>query len=97
MRLPINPKLPTEDVSLLRLLSEIANQVNGISEGRMAVNHSALTAAPTTGSYAQGDRIENSTPTEAGSAPNKYVVTGFLCVASGTPGTWVGTRVLTGN
>ena len=97
MRLPNNPRLPDEDVSLIRLLADVIQQVNGINEGRMNVRHAASTAAPTTLSWAQGDIILNSTPTELGTSPNKYVITQFVCVVSGTPGTWVQARSLTGN
>jgi len=97
MRLPINPRLPEENVGLVRLLSDVIQQVNGVNEGRMNVRHAATTAAPTTGSWAQGDIVLNSTPSELGSSPNKYVITQFVCVVSGTPGTWVQARSLTGN
>ena len=38
-------------------------------------------AAPTTGTWVQGDRILNSAPTSGG-------YSGWICTASGTPGTW---------
>ena len=41
----------------------------------------ASTAAPTTGTYARGDVIYNSTPSAGG-------FVGFVCVTAGTPGTW---------
>jgi hypothetical protein len=47
--------------------------------------------------YAQGDFVRNSTPVEAGAATAKYVITGWICVAGGTPGTFKESRVLTGN
>jgi hypothetical protein len=56
-----------------------------------------MTAAPTTGDWAQGDVIRNSTPTELGSASSKYVIAGWICTASGTPGTWLPMRTFTGN
>ncbi len=101
MRLPIQWGLPSDLAGLgLRTndaLVKIAQQVNGISEGTNAAFHNAQTSAPTTGTYAQGDFIRNSTPSEAGTAPNKYVVLGWVCSVSGTPGTWLQCRVLTGN
>lgn len=97
MKLATNPNLPTETLSLLRLLSEITQQVNGISEGRMANRHTALMAPPATGSASKGDVVFNSAPTELGVAGSKYVVPSFICVVSGTPGTWVQMRCLTGN
>jgi hypothetical protein len=39
------------------------------------------TAAPTTGTYAQGDMVWNSAPA-AGGTP------GWMCVTGGSPGTW---------
>lgn len=78
-------------------LNDIARQLNGITEGSMAVKHSASTAAPTTGSYSVGDFVPNSTPSELGSAGSKYIIVGWTNVTAGTPGTFVQTRALTGN
>lgn len=39
------------------------------------------TAAPTTGSYNQGDFFYNSAPVASGTM-------GWVCVATGAPGTW---------
>jgi hypothetical protein len=85
------------EINLLKHLRDIQLQLNGLSEGRIANNHQAQTTIPTTGSYAQGDMVEKSNPVEAGVAGAKYVVKGWLCVASGSPGTLVEMRVLTGN
>lgn len=63
----------------------------------MVAVYNAATAAPTTGTWQQGDTVRNRTPTELGTAGSKYVVTGWTCIASGTPGTWVQNRTLTGN
>lgn len=84
-------------VQLVNYLRKIAEQINLVSEGRAYGTHNAATAAPSAGSYAQGDVVKNSAPVEAGTVGNRYVVTGWVCVASGTPGTWREMRVLTGN
>lgn len=107
MKVDIDPRLPIVaprdlyQVGLSRRLYElfrqISNQVNGLSEGSIVANYNADTTAPTTGTYYQGDFIRNSTPVEAGTAGSKYVVYGFICVSSGSPGTWVEQRMLTGN
>lgn len=97
MKLPTNTNIPAAPIELTRLLRDIAKQVNGISEGQAYAFHAAMTAAPTTGTYAQGDFILNSAPAEAGSAGSKYVVTGWICTVSGTPGTWLPLRSFTGN
>lgn len=84
------------DPSLNRELTEHATLVNALAAGSIdAVD--ARASAPAAGSHKQGDFVRNSAPTEAGSAGSKYVVYGWLCVASGTPGTFVQARFLTGN
>lgn len=97
MRLNANLILPGESIDLLRQLRDIAKQVNGISEGQAYAHHGAMTAAPTTGSWAQGDFVLNSAPTEEGTAGSKYVIHGWRCSVPGTPGTWLQCRFLTGN
>jgi len=96
MRLPPNPNISTVQPELLRLLRDICNQVNAITEGQGYAFHAAMTAAPTAGSYAVGDFVKNSAPAEAGTGGMKYVIRGWECTASGTPGTWVECRALTG-
>lgn len=54
-------------------------------------------AIPTTGTWTAGDQILSNTPYEQGVAGEKYVVVGWICVGSGTPGTWLPMRVPTGN
>ena len=88
---------PTFTVSIKTLFVTIARQLNGVTEGRIAVSHAAMTVPPTTGDWAQGDVVRNSTPTELGIVSSKYVITGWICTASGTPGTWLAMRTLTGN
>lgn len=101
MRLQDNPYLPGDFPGFMRqmdtLYRAIAQQVNGLSEGSVVAAYNAATAIPTTGTYAQGDMLRNATPTEQGTGGSKYVVTGWVCVAGGTPGTWVPMRALTGN
>lgn len=43
--------------------------------------HTTLTAAPTTGEWAQGEVVWNSAPTAGGNAA-------WICTTGGTPGTW---------
>ena len=98
MRLPTDPRLaPSTDVNLIRLLRDIAKQVNGITEGQQYAFHASMTAAPTTGSWAKGDFVLNSAPAEAGAAGSKYIIHGWRCTVAGTPGTWLEVRTLTGN
>lgn len=100
MRLPSEPRLPEHSPmarQLTDLFRQIAVQVNQLSEGLITARYGALTAAPTTGDWNQGDFIANSAPSELGVAGSKYVIHGWQCVASGTPGTFVECRFLTGN
>ena len=103
MKLAIDPRLPVSEsvgplkarlYELFRLLSQ---QVNALSEGSIDALHQAMTTAPTTGKWKQGDFITNSAPSELGTTGSKYVISGWLCVSSGEPGTWVQSRTLTGN
>jgi len=79
------------------LFQQIVEQVSLLSEGKQASYYQARTSAPTTGSWARGDWVKNSAPTESGGAGSRYMIFGWLCVTSGTPGTWREMRVLTGN
>ena len=97
MKLNTSPRVAIKDPDLQRELREHAQQVNGLSEGRIAANYNAATAVPTTGTYQQGDKVWNSAPVEAGAASSRYVVIGWICTVGGTPGTFLQMRVLTGN
>lgn len=82
---------------LSRTFRALVQKLNALADGRISAIDNAVTAAPTTGTWAQGDQLRNSAPTEQGSAGSKYCVTGWICTAGGTPGTWVALRALTGN
>ena len=97
MKLNTTPRVHINDPVLQRELREHATQVNLLSEGRIAAEYAATTAAPTTGTHARGDFVRNSEPSELGTASSKYVIFGWLCVTGGEPGTWVQCRFLTGN
>lgn len=101
-RLPEDPRFPKVGDNLFvphlkKLYQDIVKQINALTEGRITAVTNAETAAPTAGIYQKGDFVRNSAPSEAGTAGSKYVVTGFLCVTAGTPGTWVQCRSLTGD
>ena len=99
-RLP-NPGTPGADrnlfLRLYDLFRAIAQQLNDLSEGRISARHGATVAAPTVGTWQQGDVVWNATPAELGTAGAKYVLQGWVCVAAGTPGAWREMRCLTGN
>lgn len=103
MRPPNEPLLPDNNETralvgpLKTLLRTVIARVNALSDGRISAIDNKATAAPTTGTWAQGDFIRNSTPSELGSVGGKYVIFGYLCVSGGVPGTWVACRFLTGN
>jgi hypothetical protein len=97
MKLRTTPTVGTTDPVLQRELREHATQVNLLSEGRIAGWYTALTAAPTSGDWMRGDSVKNSAPSELGAAGSKYIIEGWVCTVSGTPGTWVQKRCLTGN
>lgn len=75
----------------------LTTKVNGLAAGSGNAIDNALTAAPTTGTYAAGDFIHNSSKSELGAVSSKYVIQGWDCLVGGTPGTWRERRTLTGN
>lgn len=103
MRLDPDPKIGDATnpqnlkFNLYKLFQRVHQQLNQLTEGRIAAATNAATAAPTAGDYMRGDFIRNSEPSELGSAGSKYVILGWECVTSGNPGTWVQCRALTGN
>ena len=96
MKVNTTPRI-AGDPALFAELRTHALQINAISEGRLAGSYNAQAAAPTTGTYAQGDFIRNSAPAELGAAASKYVIFGWVCTVAGTPGTFLQCRFLTGN
>ncbi len=96
MKLNKVPRAP-QDPDTERWYRQVAEQVNSLSEGRLVASYNASTAAPTTGTWAKGDFVMNSNPSELGTAGSKYVIEGWKCLVSGTPGTFVQKRFLTGN
>ena len=100
VQLPLNPDTQyARDLNykLKDIFRTISQRLNTATDGRIAAVDNAATSVPTTGSYAQGDFVRNSLPTELGTAGSRYVIYGWVCVAAGTPGTFVQQRFLTGN
>ncbi len=101
-RLSQDPRLPYDGTmadfarAFTALFREYANQANAIAEGRMSAHYNASTSPPAMGTHHVGDLVRNSSPTVLGPAGSQWVVHGWQCVASGTPGTWVQLRHLTG-
>ncbi len=84
-------------VRITELFRDTAKKVNALARGTFAAIDNTGTAAPTAGTFAQNDFVANSNRTELGVPGAKYVILGWICVAGGTPGTWVESRTLTGN
>ena len=82
-KLNLDSKVPSayNRASFADIIRSICNQLNPLSEGRLAARYGAMTAYPTAGSWALGDIVWNSQPT-AGSP------LGWVCVSSGSPGTF---------
>lgn len=100
VQLPQNPDTAYSRELVFQLKTifrALTQKINAMADGRLSALDTTATAAPTTGSWAQGDQVRNSNPTELGTAGSKYVVVGWIATAGGTPGTWVAMRVLTGN
>lgn len=98
-KVAVDSRVPTlyDRGKITELLREMQLQINAVSEEGISAFYRASTAAPTSGSWKQGDYMRNSAPTELGGAGSKYTIAGWRCVVSGSPGTWVQVRDLTGN
>ena len=83
-------------IALQQNFEHIDTHLDQIRLNRLAAFNSAL-SAPTGGTWAVGDKVWNSVPAEAGAGGSKYVIIGWICTVSGTPGTWLQMRTLTGN
>lgn len=100
MRLTESPVVG-DAATLSQRLREHAQKVNQIANGTAAGFDGALTAPPTSGSWAVGDFVRNSAPVEAGAATTKYVVLGWIRLTNGSNNVlntdWFQLRCLTGN
>lgn len=83
--------------TIARLFRQFETLLNSLAEGLISARYQARTTIPTTGSFVQGDIVWKSDPVEAGAGGSKYVIIGWVCTVSGTPGTLLQMRVLTGN
>ncbi len=92
MKLNTTPRKPV-DADTDKWYRDVAQQVNALSEGSIAASYNAQTAAPTTGTWKPGDFVKNSAPDELGAAGSKYVIHGWIRLAS----SWSQARYLTGN
>ena len=64
-----------KDTATMRNFQAVGDEIDRLSR--------AMPAAPTVGSWRQGERVWNSEP-----AAGEYI--GWVCVTSGSPGTWKG-------
>ena len=96
MKLNISPRDHC-DANESRWRRDVAAQVNALSEGQISAAYTARAAVPVTGAWSAGDTVRKLDPVEDGGVGSKYIITGWVCVASGEPGTWLEMRVLTGN
>lgn len=54
-------------------------------------------APPTQGNWNRGDVVKNYRPVEQGTSGSLFIIDGWTCTTSGTPGTWVENKIMTGN
>jgi hypothetical protein len=96
-KLNVQPRVGLINPDLQDHLRGVSSQVNGLTEGRISAVYNADTSVPLAGKYEQGDFVRNKASTELGSPGSRYVIFGWINVASGEPGTFVQMRFLTGN
>ena len=95
-----DPRLPIVKDESLRPLTQRLYELfrnQAIAHNKSYMWDTEGTAAPTTGTWSVSQMCKNTSPSEAGTAGSKYVVIGWVCTVSGTPGTWFAMRTLTGN
>lgn len=82
MKIQVDSEVPWEysQARWLSIIRKIQTSFNLLQGGALAGRMSG-TAAPTAGSWAQGDIVWNSAPSAGGTV-------GWICTASGSPGTW---------
>ena len=83
MKLSVNQEVPAE-YSRSRwnqIISKIEQAFNTLQSGALAGRYYA-SAAPTTGTWAQGDIVWNSAVNMSGDP------IGWVCTTAGSPGTW---------
>jgi len=97
-KVSVDPRLPalSQPGYAERLHTRLYEVLRDYAQALISLRNEG-TAAPTTGTWKQGDFVWNTAPAEAGSASSKYVVIGWVCTVGGTPGTWLASRTLTGN
>lgn len=101
MKLSLDPNVGTDATApgfmprFYELYREMARKINGIAAGDIESADNSATAIPVIAAT-RGKFVRNSTPSELGTAGSKYVITGWLCTASGNPATFVACRSLTG-
>lgn len=100
MKLPLDPRLPITSDAKMQVLTRRLYEL--FREYSNAFNDSYMwdtqgTAAPTTGTWSQSNKCMNTAPVESGTAGSKTVTLGWVCTVSGTPGTWLPIKTLTGN
>lgn len=105
MRLDPNPTLPADPEQQRRrlydLIRRVNENVNALTEGSVSALYAARDAYPTSGTWAKGDYVHNSNPTELGGGGSKYIVYGWKRLTSGSGNVlntdWFQDRRLTGN
>ena len=95
-KLSLTARVPRQydSASIQEIVRQLEHQANQHAEGRIAARHGATTAAPTTGDWVKGDLVDNSSPAVVSSDVADYIVVGWVCTVSGSPGTWKERRVL---
>jgi hypothetical protein len=74
---------------------QLEQQVNDLADGRISARDGAMTASPASGNWVKGDFVPNSNPAIVSGSIGSYLVLGWVCTTSGSPGTWKEARVMT--
>lgn len=96
-KIPTNPTLSGDSLSLARRLTDLWSVLASTLNDLVDKSEVSATSSPTAGVHKLGEFVRNANPLELGTAGSKYIISGWICTAAGTPGTWLQARVLTGN
>jgi hypothetical protein len=100
-RLPETNEAPRLALALTEYLRRLSRKVDEMAYGRIAEMDSAAPTPPVAGTWARGDFVRNSQPTQLGTAGSRYIVLGWSRLTNGSANAlntdWFEVRALTGN
>lgn len=91
-KLAVSQRVPSsyDRASIFEIVRLLELQANQHAEGAIAARHGAMASVPTAGTFIKGDIVWDSAP----AVSNGTVRLGWICTASGSPGTFQEIRTM---